>query len=394
MGILIGKTGDEITPFHLVEINEVAGPEQVDVTTTENRDDHTKNFYSFAALITGTFRICQASNTSYQTTLTTQLARILDGTPYKLKIEGAKMSLVEAFNDEELVKMFGVLDMYFNMFPKSPYAKIRVGTIILSYKDCSALATAAHGASIMLKTTTSFSKWLLTPALRCDFYRLNIPCQEVSRPYSYMPYMMALRLAEKSPYSASANPTLHLFVHLIGCAYHIKRSLNALHVESQGLKSVLSNVFLFVYAHERTRDLDPQFYATEDKDNVQTIRDYYRKMAEDEAKDIAGATQRDQEETARDRDGASSSPAGEEEPSAEDFDENANPDNDYYEYEDRYLDQEPSTNDALAWIRHLYHFKGAVPAFMRDLTYEAWGKIDDPRPNTIGEYARNLGRNA
>lgn len=169
--------------------------------------------------------------------------------------------------------------MYFNMFPKSPHAKIRVGTIILSYKDCSALATAAHGASIMLKTTKSFSKWLLTPALRCDFYRLNIPCQEVSRPYSYMPYMMALRLAENSTYSASANPTLHLFVHLIGCAYHIKRSLNALYVESKGLKSVLSNVFLFVYAHERKRDLDPQYYTKDDEANVKIIRDYYRNMA-------------------------------------------------------------------------------------------------------------------
>lgn len=40
-------------------------------------------------------------------------------------------------------------------------------------------------------------------------------------------------------------------VHLIGCAYVVKRSINALFVNPEGIKSILSNVFLFVYAHER-----------------------------------------------------------------------------------------------------------------------------------------------
>lgn len=169
------------------------------IRTTQRPSQHLPRY-----LITGTFRICQATNATYQTTLTAQLTRILDGTVYKTAIESARLSLVDAFNDDELIKMFAVLDMFFNMFPKSQYAKIRIGTIILSYKDCSALSSAAHGAAIMLKSTKEFSKWLLTPALRADFYRLNIPCQEVSRPYSYMPYMMALKLADSRFHSTIA----------------------------------------------------------------------------------------------------------------------------------------------------------------------------------------------
>lgn len=394
MGVVIGTNGSVISPFDLVNLKKVPGPEQEDVSAA-TATDHTKDFYSFATLITGTFRICSASNASYQTNLTAQLTRILEGTPFKSKIEGAKISMVDAFNDDELVKLFAVLDMYFNMFPKSLYAKVRVGTIILSYKDCSALSSAAHGASIMLKTTAGFSRWLLTPALRCDFYRLNIPCQEVSRPYSYMPYMMALKLAERSPYSASANPTLHLFVHLIGCAYHIKRSLNALYVDPKGVKSILSNVFLFVYAHERTRDLDPQYYATEECENVKTIRDYYKRLAEEEAKDMADLAKGGEKTGTDDKaDKGSDKQDEEKEPSADDFNEGENPTNGEYEYEDRFIENEPSTQDPIAWVHHLHHFKGAVPAFMREVTYEAWGKIEDPRPNTVGEYARDLGRNA
>lgn len=200
----------------------------------------------------------------------------------------------------------------------------------------------------MLKTTAGFSRWLLTPALRCDFYRLNIPCQEVSRPYSYMPYMMALKLAERSPYSASANPTLHLFVHLIGCAYHIKRSLNALFVDPQGVKSILSNVFLFVYAHERTRDLDPQYYATEECDNVKTIRDYYKRLAEEEAKDMSDLTKGENKEAADKADKGSVSQDEDKEPTADDFDEGENPDDEDYDYGDRFIDKEPSTQDPLA----------------------------------------------
>lgn len=146
MGIIIGKKGETITPFSLVDLETDDGPEQEH--TTDKRGDDQKEFISFATLITGTFRICSASNATYENTLTTQLARVLEGSPFKDNIENAKLNLVDAYGDEELIKMFAILDMYFNMFPKSPYyAKIRVGTIILSYKDCSALASLGTGYS-------------------------------------------------------------------------------------------------------------------------------------------------------------------------------------------------------------------------------------------------------
>lgn len=362
------------------------------MTPKDSKVDNEKDDAAFITLITGTFRVCQATNASYQTTLANQLNRILDGTSYSIMIEGAKISLVDAYNNEELIKLFAVLDMFFNMFPKSKYATLRVGTIILSYKDCSALASAAHGASIMLKTTQDFAQWLLTPALRCDFYRLNIPCQEVSRPYSYMPYTMALRLAEKSPYSASANPTLHLFVHLIGSAYHIKRSVNALYVEAKGLKSVLSNVFLFVYAHEKTKDLDTQFHAQEDTPSVDKLRQYYKNVSDAELKEMEEMLGQSQDTVPQNERPKEPAPGDRAPPEIDQFEEDANADGDAYDREARFVSKEPSQKDALAWFHHLAHFKGAVPFFMRERTYEAWSKIHDPRPNTVGEYARNLGR--
>lgn len=158
---------------------------------------------------------------------------------------------------------------------------------------------------------------------------------------------------------------------------------------------MLSNVFLFVYAHERTRDLDPQYYTKNDEVDVKNIRDYYKSMADSEATDMAGLMKADQEESARDEAAKTNDPTPTEiaPPTKEDFDEGANQAGDYDDYDDRYLDDEPSLGDAIAWLRHLHRFKGAVPPFMREVTYEAWSKIEDPRPGTIGEYARNQGRN-
>lgn len=237
-----------------------------------------------------------ANNNSCQTILSEQLEKVLSGTPLSDKLDAAKVSFADAYQDEELIKLFAVLDMYFNMFLKSKYAKLRVGKIVLSYKDCSALALAAHGATVMQKTTRGFARWLMTDALRKDLFRINVPYQEVSIPYSYMPYFMPLKLSEKSPYSASANPSLHMFVHLVGCAYGVKRSINAIFVTPEGIKSILSNVYLCVYAHSRMGDLGAQHYGKSDEATVNSITTFYKKLAEEEMKDAKGKSEKDKTE--------------------------------------------------------------------------------------------------
>lgn len=390
MGVIIGLKGSKVTPFSLVKLDITKTSQQEVVTLKIDKPALLKQVVAFVTLITGCFRVNEASNQTYKTNLTAQLMKILEGSEMKAKVDAALICFADAYHDEELVKLFAVMDMFFNMFPKSPLAKTRVGTIILSYKDCSALASAAHGASIMLKTTTGFSRWLLTSALRADFYRINIPHQEVSIPYSYMPYMMALRLAEKSPYSASANPSLHLFIHLIGCAYGVKRSINALYVEPRGIKSILSNVYLFLYAHERTGDLQAQYYAHREAGTVEALERHYKKLAMEEVKDMLGHTpadkqaeEQDKEEQERIRKATQFSQA--------DFDA-ARAAATLTEEEQlaKWVQNEPSSTNPISWLYYISQYNGAIPEFMKEIALTAWKHIEEPRPGTIGEYALSI----
>lgn len=109
---------------------------------------------------------------------------------------------------------------------------------------------------------------------------MNIPGQEITIPYSYSAYMSGLGLVDKSPHSTALNCEIHMFVHSIGCAIPLARSVNAIYFQPSGLSAIIDNAILFIYAHSCTSSLQMQFFKRTEADSVKAIETDARRQIE------------------------------------------------------------------------------------------------------------------
>lgn len=334
MGVVIANKGDNIGPLDLFEI-------QIDDKDSEARTGMAEHIdrdkLGYLILITGCYRIWSERNKFQQD----KLKGLINAQAINAGLRGDLVTtclsaLSYVYNDSELIKLFAGMDMFHNMFPNSEYAPTRENTIITRYKDCGILSSLSYITDLMQISTDDFKHWILTSSLRDDYNRINVPHQEVSDPYSYMPYMMSLRFSVNCPYSASSNPSMHFYLHLIGCAALQPRSINAVMLDPCGVQAILQNAILFYYANRRFVKSSP----------------------------IS-------------KPGTSASAEGTEDPTP--------------------LANEPKTRDAREWLAFLEtRFKGRIPEHIQRTVHKKWIAIKDSRPNTkqtskltIGQYARS-----
>lgn len=173
--------------------------------------------------------------------------------------------------------------------------------------------------------------------------------QEFDKPYSYAPYVYAMRLALKSPYSAGTNSSFHLFVHSIGCAGSALRSINSQHIGSVCVTDLLANAAILHYVRGHRQELLPEFYNEGDqklKIAVQTGADAEQ---EDISIDLQGGSD-----------------------DAEELEKMA----------------EPQTKSPGDWWEYIARRGGNVPAHILRTTYYAWYKSPALRAKSVGEFLK------
>ncbi|XP_062542420.1 LOW QUALITY PROTEIN: uncharacterized protein LOC134210386 [Armigeres subalbatus] len=349
LGVPIGSANQLITPLDILTITRTStAPQLGQPSGNVNMDEHT----DLAMLILGGFRVHHATNPTYIDKLRDALKSQLTTPVLRDAIEVAIVNLAAVYIDLEFVKLLCAVDMFFAMFPKHKLTKLRFGTLILSYKDCTGVAAIGHGCELMSHNTRIFTRWLMTSTLRQDFNRMNVPGQEITLPYSYGPYLSGLGLVDKSPYSAALNCGLHMFSHLIGCALLSTRSINAIFFQPSGLSSIIDNAIIFIYAHSCTSSLQLQFFKksevgvvkgieTEARRQIESLRKQLRAIDEDEVAPgagVAGGVNPSGEQIPED---AGASGAGD----LDDVDDAGVLDEFYHE--------EPMSRDTLDWFAYL-----------------------------------------
>lgn len=160
-----------------------------------------------------------------------------------------------------------------------------------------------------------------------------------------------MRLTNKSPYSATANSSFHLFVHAIGCANARPRSVNARMVGEVNVGDILANAGMLNHVRGTRSCLQPQFFRGPDS-----------VMAPPTPAQVAAQAQADQ------ADRLNVNQAGEEQ-----------------------LEAEPTENHPHAWWAYLSGFSGVVPENVMQPLYVAWSLIPNPRPGTVGEFLKTIG---
>lgn len=106
----------------------------------------------------GGYRIHCASNHIYVDRLQAALKEQLTEPSFKDGVEVAVTNFSAVYQNSEFVKLVCAIDMFFAMFPKHEHSKIRFGTLMTSYRDCTGLAAITAGCDLMRQTTRVFSR--------------------------------------------------------------------------------------------------------------------------------------------------------------------------------------------------------------------------------------------
>lgn len=261
-GVTISPKND-FSPADLITMvsKSVPNPSMNPPNPVSERED-----YMLLAAITGIYRLINA-NEQQQQELTAKLEIILGQLKDAVDIQpGFVTSRAKVLKSHEgLEVVLSAIDLYFHLCPQAPGAVARFGTIILRYNGCSALMDLSHLKKI-LGTATVFEalEWVFVPSVGQEIdSMLQQEIDEVETEDSYFPYGLGMHLTQKSPYSASVSPGIHLFVHALGTLFGFTRSCNALLLEGPAQHMIASNVALAYLANKEQSALTQIFVTHE-----------------------------------------------------------------------------------------------------------------------------------
>jgi len=258
-GVVIGKSNELVTPLSLLQVKE----NDVEWTAPENANlNKQQKFRLFAILIAGyryglASEIMQAKN--YKTMILGKINQVLRNNPYKLNSD---LTLTEVnrckswYNNLEFRAMIASLDMFWNKFPNSYGAKLRVCTLNSRFKDCCSISELRHLSEVSSKEVTQILQYCFSIKLKDEILAIARPGEENIQYDSYFPYMKDMRLSKKSPYSSSNNILLHHWVAMIGTLLGSDRLFNARIVSEYGLLDSMNSALFVAYAFKKYKSAD------------------------------------------------------------------------------------------------------------------------------------------
>ncbi|AJR28403.1 nucleoprotein [Klamath virus] len=249
-GVIIGKRGDKVNPFCMVQMAPEGLPRVLDSQQKSSQVNAADDLWMCMYLLCF-YRLGKITNKTYLSTILDRMNSMLLGYRKDVAPLSANLQAIEAWhNDSGYCKIVACVDMFYSMFKKSPMAAIRVGTIPARYRDCAALTAMAHFSKLLGQDLAKCLEWSFVGRVSDEIEALLQPGQELDNPFSYTPYMMELGLSRASPYSTVRNPCWHLFCHSIGALMQSTRSINARHLEAADQSNILANAELVVYVFE------------------------------------------------------------------------------------------------------------------------------------------------
>lgn len=262
-GIEIGKNGDSVCPLDLVEVIPSdrpllnAGP---DIVTAK------EDVWMVLSLLTVGRLSAAVTYPEYGEKIrsgATSLA-IANGAPMSFKLGAHGFSSWPL--DPGYLKLTAVFDMFYAKFPRSKEAAVRFGTVVSRYKDCVILTSLSHLKSMTGLNMGQLQHWIATAQMGDEFASIMKPGNEINKPDSYMPYLSDMGISPKSPYSATANSSLHMWAHIVALYLGSEKSKNARIPLESDLPNVQINAALLAFALRTRSGIVKQYRAIDEEE--------------------------------------------------------------------------------------------------------------------------------
>lgn len=177
------------------------------------------------------------------------------------KIAGVNPNSVHLMGNATIDMLVACIDMFLEKFPSHPFSKARFGSIVTRFQGCSGYSNLSYLARLLGKETIGdAAEWFFATQFRLEIKQMVATSREEwDKKNSYLPYMMCLRLSDKSPFSATNNPALHLLIHTVGTLLGAQRSQHAIMVENISVLPIIVNAAIIFLGHKQSVELRPIF---------------------------------------------------------------------------------------------------------------------------------------
>lgn len=225
-GTLIAPQGKNVNPLDLFDTKYVAVSSEASIGTPNKPP--TATAISLMYLVFTPIRI-DTTHQDYKEKLVTRMtaAMVSMRMPHNLSPTNFATGYANLKNNGTYLKLAAGLDMFLHRFPGSEHAKLRVGTIVSRFRDCSALKTLVYFSRIMGVNDEQLLGWVWNRHVAQEIERVMDYRSEINNEFGYGPYFSFMKLGSKSATSMTLNPSLHVYVHTIGIVLGHSRSMNA-----------------------------------------------------------------------------------------------------------------------------------------------------------------------
>lgn len=153
------------------------------------------------------------------------------------------------FSDcRDLDVIVSAIDMFLNRYPHHKWSFLRFGSHVKRHEGCSVLLSLPAIAATIGLQECELVPWIRVSCLKIEVKALYLHKEELNQSDSYLPYLIGMKMSARSPYSVTANPGLHFFLHIIGACMREERSINALLKNTNNVYPILCNAAIVVLA--------------------------------------------------------------------------------------------------------------------------------------------------
>lgn len=243
--VTIGDVGDTITPFSLLDVTRVRS-QRPQVTGKALEQDQVLGRVAEILSIYSAYTASQGPGNDQMRVLG-RMKTILTDSPYNLKSMDTSSILAKVSwgSNGNFKKIVAAVDMFFNKFPESVYAKIKVTTLSSRDRDCGGLHAIQDLSKYIGKPTSVALSYAMDPRIGPEIIRLTTENDEATDSNSYFHYMRDMGLSQKSPYSSSINPVIYNFTYALGTFLGDTRACNARKFSDKGITNTI-NVAAYV----------------------------------------------------------------------------------------------------------------------------------------------------
>lgn len=242
--IVIGRAGNTISPLDLIDVQTKARIHTGDTGGgTASQSEIMSLFWSIVSMYR-LISLASGATAAYRDKIEKALSNVFPAYPFRaVRDYGYTYAKIvgQWATRSNYAFLIGVLDMFFNHFPRHRYAPCRVSTIVSRYKGSVLLTGMTALAKSLGILPSDLLEYVTRKEVADDIRRVFTTKQEVDEADSYARYLVDLRLTSRSPYSASANPSLHVWIHVIGTVCGFERSVNANIVGAPNLYPIVTS---------------------------------------------------------------------------------------------------------------------------------------------------------